>query len=97
MAIGKKQIARFGLFFLKEAVLDVLLEAGETDTPQLQPNEISKRLGIERATRGSGSLGYALIHGVLNELLKENRVGYVESSQTWIIAPQEVEHRREKF
>ena len=91
--IGKKQAAELGLFFLKEAVLDVLLEAGETDTPQLQPNEISKRLGIERATDGAGNKSYALIHGVLNELFRENRVESVKSSQAWRMSPQEVEQQ----
>jgi len=88
-----RQLARFARFYLKEAVLDVLLSAAETDTPELGPAEISRRLGIQPVSRGPGSKSYPIVHGVLDELFKENRVESVESRQTWIIAPEEVQRR----
>ena len=87
-----KQLARWARFFLKEAILDVLLSAGHTDTPQLRPAEISRRLGIEPSRR-KNSVYYGIVRGVLYELLNENRVEYVEFSKGWIIAPEEVQRR----
>lgn len=62
-----EQLARMGLFYLEEAVLDVLYE-NET---WLTTAKISKRLGIPASDTG---LGYPLVRCILDKLLSEARV-----------------------
>ena len=69
-----EQLARIGMFYLEEAVLDVLYEAvhGDNDSKTwLTIAKISKRLGIPASDRG---LGYPLVRCVLDKLLSEARV-----------------------
>lgn len=61
-----------GLFCLKEAVYNVLLEASHTGTRELSNSEITKRLGIQTSFKDSDT--YTLLRGVLDELRREERV-----------------------
>ena len=68
------QLARIGIFYLEEAVLDVLHEAAHSDDEKelwLPTAKISKRLGIPASRTG---LGYPLVRCVLDKLLSEARI-----------------------
>ena len=73
--------ARAALFSLKEIVLEVLYEA--RDEGYIQPHEIRKRLGLDRA-KEPGVAANTLIFGILYYLDKD---GYVEAEtgQGWRI------------
>ena len=88
---GSKQLARFGLFYLKEAVLNVLFNAVQTDIRELRNRQISERLGIERSTYDTAY--YPIVRGVLDELLKEKRVIKCSKSKTWRITEAEAQRR----
>ena len=67
-----KQMAKRGMFYLKEAVLDVLWEARCNKEGYLQTDEIRKRLGIPPETDRSGH--NSLILGVLYYLSDDEHV-----------------------
>ena len=68
-----EQTAAFGLHYLEKAVLDVLTLETLSETPTaLRPSDISRRIGIPATTQVS--LGYAIVHGVLDGLAREGRV-----------------------
>lgn len=71
--IRPKQHARMGMFYLEEAVLDVLLEA-KHEEECLGPAEISKRAGIFRDRGSVNIMNDAIVHGVLVKLSDEGRV-----------------------
>ena len=71
--MNNKKLAEAGLFCLKEAVYNVLLEASHTDTPVLKNKQISERLGIETSFQDKGA-SYVLLRGVLDVLCREERV-----------------------
>ncbi len=60
------QRARTGLFYLKEAILEVLLHE-----PNLLQGEITNRLGIPQTDVGNS---YGIVGGILGLLRKEKRV-----------------------
>ena len=69
-----EQLARIGLFYLEEAVLDVLYEVVHSDNDQetwLTTAKISKRLEIPASDTG---VGYPLVRYILDKLLSEARV-----------------------
>ena len=70
--------ARTALFSLKESVLEVLYQA--RDEGYIQPHEIRKRLGLDRANE-PGVSANTLIYGILYYLDKN---GYVESDNSEI-------------
>ena len=72
----KQRSARAALFSLKEVVLEVLYEARDED--RLQPEEISKRLGIRKSE--SAEHPYGLVRSILFLLNDEthNDKKYVE-------------------
>lgn len=76
ITMSNKKLAQAGLFCLKEATYNVLLEASYTDTPELSNKQISERLGIEISFQDSAS--YPLIRGVLDVLCCEKRVKRVD-------------------
>ena len=81
-----KQQARLGLFYLKEAVLNVLLEA--QDKGPIQLDEIRKRLGIPRVVDGEPEdRRNSLIFSILYHLRNEGRVEYI--SNGWKITSEE--------
>ena len=65
-----------GLFCMKEAVYNVLLEASEAGSPEMSNKEICEILGIEKSYRDTNS--YTLLRGVLDELWRDERVKRVE-------------------
>lgn len=83
-----KQEVRTGLFHLKEAVLDVLLDARNEGQPLLQPKDIRKRLGIPAI--GEADTRSSLILGVLYYLNDEERVQCKwEGTYKWYITEKE--------
>lgn len=82
-----KQHARLGLFYLKEAISEVLFNA--QDEGPLQPNEIRKRLGIPKAVEPSDRSN-TLILGIIFHLQSEGRVHYItEGGRGWKITETE--------
>ena len=81
-----KSMARSAVFSLKEAVLDVLFQARSGE--YLQPQEISRCLGIPRSS--SAAHPYGLIRGTLYLLLDEKRVEHI-TNVGWRISESEVE------
>ena len=79
-----KQLARIGIFFLKEAVLDVLLKV---HPESLGPAEISRHLNIHPYVQTG------LVRHILRELNDEERV--VGESHDWKITEQEASERRD--
>lgn len=76
--MSNKNLFDAGLFCIKESVYNVLLEAAQTDTPELSNGQISKRLGIETAFKDPAR--FPLIRGILDELRRDRRVERVEGS-----------------
>ncbi|MYC74572.1 hypothetical protein F4X10_02205 [Candidatus Poribacteria bacterium] len=76
--ISNKKLAQAGLFCLKEAAYNVLLETSDTETPELSNQQINELLGIERSFQDSYS--YPLIRGVLDVLVREGRIKRVDKN-----------------
>ena len=88
-----KQMAKRGMFYLKEAVLDVLWEARCNKETYLQTDEIRKRLGIPPTT-DERSGHNSLIIGVLYYLFDEGHVDRQRVPQNeWKISEQEASLR----
>ncbi|MYF54984.1 hypothetical protein F4225_04275 [Candidatus Poribacteria bacterium] len=69
--ISPKQLAETILILLEEAVLSVLfIEQSE----YLKPADISKRLGIDKASYGIKGRDYPIIGSVLEKLEREERI-----------------------
>ena len=68
-----KQLFHAGLFCMKEAVYNVLLEASEAGSPEMGNKEISEILGTGRSYQETAP-DYVLLHGALDELCREGRV-----------------------
>ena len=64
-----KQRATEGLILLEEAVIAIL-----SGQPGLEPNEISKLLGITKESYGYVGSDYPIVRSVLIKLERENRV-----------------------
>ena len=64
--ISRKALARLGLTYLEEAILEVLLHE-----PNLIQSEISNRLGIPETDVGNS---YGIVGGILGLLRKKRRV-----------------------
>ena len=65
-----KQMGRLGLFHIEEAILEVLSE----ETEGLQPNEISRCIGILGYDDPDLALRYAVVWGALIQLKRKKRV-----------------------
>ena len=88
-----KQEARTGLFHLKEAVLDILLEAKNEGNSYRQPGAIRERSGIPKIEEPHAHSN-TLIYGVLLHLGAEKRVEY-KKGYGWRITEQEASLRSE--
>ena len=97
-----KQLARMGVFYLEEAILDVLLDARH-EGDCIGAAEIGKRTGIFR-DRGEGIVGEkgilndAIVHGVLVKLTVERRVDRCDQPNGrggWELTDKEFETRRD--
>lgn len=71
-----------GLFFLKEAVYNVLLEAFYTGSGKLSNQQISELLEIETPFYDTAS--YPLLRGVLDILYQEGRVERIDNGKKMI-------------
>ncbi len=69
-----EEVAELGLFFLKDAVLSVLLEAEHEGEPPLSMAEISQRLGIPSTDLANNTSYYYILRGILVRLEDEGRV-----------------------
>ena len=69
-----RQMARLGVFYIQEAILDIL----EAETELLQPSEISRKIGIIPPDEGP-ALRFAIVHGALAKLQNEGLVEKVEN------------------
>ena len=88
--MSNKRLFHAGLFCLKQAVYNVLLEEAQADTRELSNDEISERLGIESSYKDSAK--YALLRGVLDVLCREGRVERVDKRKmVWRITDFQVE------
>ncbi|MYE89946.1 hypothetical protein F4X33_13225 [Candidatus Poribacteria bacterium] len=86
-----KQLARIGVFYIEEAILDLLLEAEMDNRQGLGPTEISKRLGT---LLSGGNFRDAIVAGFLEKLKNE---GLIKNPQRghWMLTEMERENRRE--
>ena len=83
-----KQLARIGLFYLEEAVLDVLFEARETPHLYVKLAEINKEIGGKWAKDGWS------VRILLKKLEAEGRVEQREVRGPWKLTETEYEKRR---
>lgn len=67
--INPKKVATKGLMLLEEAVLAILSEQ-----PDLEPGQISQKLGITKDDYGYKSRDYPIVASVLRKLENEERV-----------------------
>ena len=92
-----KHNARSGMFYLEEAVLDVLLAAKYEDKC-IGPAEISKRGGIFREGGRENTLHDAISFGILVKLHNANRVERCtqpNGTGGWKLTDKEFHERRE--
>lgn len=81
--------ARKAVFELQEVVLDVLIEAKQSD-PQsaaLHPAEIGKRVGIGgyALNYSGGGNDWSIVYGILDSLLSERQINKVEHGAVLVI------------
>ena len=74
---GPKTVAALGIVYLESAILEVM-----GDQP-LRPIEISHRLGITSYPFDNGKNGFAIIHGLLRKLAREERVERYNNGTRW--------------
>ena len=84
------QLARIGMVYLEEAILDLLFEATEKKEGRT-PSSISRSLNIPRSEE---SRNYPIVFGILLRLNEE--YGYVErcpNSSKWQLTKKGLENR----
>ena len=83
-----KQMGRHGVFYIEEAILEVL----ETEPEGLSPADISTAIGIPGYHSGNETYGkgvyYYIVRGVLDKLYSENRIERAGASQRWKLTEQ---------
>lgn len=90
-----KQLARTGIFYLEEAILEVLFEKRETSSNPCVPNaEIERQIGLYRKWEMAGMDGW-ITRSVLQKLASEARVEQVEKGGPWRITDAEYESRKD--
>lgn len=74
--MNPKQLARVSLFHLKEATLNVLLQAWHENDEPITTKMIRERLGIPKAEAGRDFVGWgeSLMWGILLHLKSEGRI-----------------------
>ena len=86
-----EQLARIGIFYLEEAVLDVLFEA-KYKQEWLQPADICERADMTYVLFEKGDIAY----GVLAKLEAEGRIEHSQATrQKWQLTEKEFENRRD--
>ena len=87
-----KQLARIGIFYLEEAVLDVLYNESE-----LRPGQISRGAGVPDTTSFEGAT-YGIVRGILSKLQNEGRVEEIDPPYpTWCLTAEEREKRTDEI
>ena len=87
-----KQLTRIGIFYLEEAVLDVLYNESE-----LRPGQISERAGIPSTTNLEPGV-YAIVRGILSKLQNEGRVEEIDPPYSkWGLIAEEREKRTDEI
>ena len=86
-----EQLARIGMFYLEEAVLDVLHEADMDKQQGLGPTEISRRLGTFLSWYNPGDL---IVAGFLIKLEDQGLVAHVGRGD-WRLSEKGRENRRD--
>ena len=86
-----KQLARIGMFYLEEAILDLLFEAEMDKRQGLGPTEISRRLGT---LLSGGNFKDAIVAGFLTKLKDQGLVKNVGRGD-WRLSEMERENRRD--
>ena len=92
-----EQLARIGMFYLEEAILDVL-HAAKHNQEWLPPTEISETVGILPAvSRRLRGIKYPIVRGILDKLQDEGRVKPSThekgENQMWQLTEEEFEKR----
>jgi len=97
MSIRPRQLSRIGMFYLQEAVLDVLY-AHYLEKHGLGPAEISKRADIYRERGVKNTLNDAIVWGLLNSLHAQGKVRQVKQKDGkggWKLTDTEYSRRKE--
>ena len=98
MSIQPKQYGRMGMFYLEEAVLDILGDH-YPEGGGLGAAEISRRAGIYRDRGVSDMMNDAIVTGVLNSLHEQGKVARHEQTEIgrggWRLTQIEYNRRRE--
>lgn len=97
MSIRPRQLSRIGMFYLQEAVLDVLY-AHYLVTHGLGPAEISKRADIYRERGVKNTLNDAIVWGLLNSLHAQGKVRQAKQKDGkggWKLTDAEYSRRKE--
>ena len=93
--LSPKQLAQKGIFYLEEAVLDVLFRAYNQES--LSSREISRRAGLPRRQTEKWE-DDMIAYGVLDKLQNERRVKNNQPGRgpdRWQLTDQEFENRRD--
>lgn len=97
MIIRPKQLSRMGMFYLQEAVLDVLYE-NYNEGYGIGAADISKRAGIYRERGPSDIMNDAIVTGILNSLHEEKKVKRTSQESGrggWSLTDSEYNRRRD--
>lgn len=97
MIIRPRQLSRMGMFYLQEAVLDVLYEH-YNEGYGIGAAEISRRAGIYRERGVADVLNDAIVWGLLNSLHDEGKVERIEQESGrggWRLTEAEFNQRRD--
>ena len=91
-----EQLARIGIFYLEQAVLDVFFRARK-DNWSLQPVDISEALRIP-ATQIKGA-SYSTVHGILDKLASKGLVRQEneQAKAAWELTQKGYEYLRDKY
>ena len=85
-----KQFARIGIFYLEEAILDVLYDASQKNE-RLDSTQISGRIGIPH------EVAEIIVKAILQKLEKEDRVSPVLLQGQYELRTEEYKERREEL
>lgn len=85
-----KQLARIGIFYLEEAILEVLFKAMETspENPFVRAVDIARKIGVEHWTNENW-----LVSDILYKLKTEGRVEQKERRGPWKLTETEYQKR----
>ena len=87
-----KQLGRIGIFYIEEAILEVLFEAMEAqpEDPFLRAVDVARKIGVEHGTNEKNWL----VSDILYKLRAEGRVEQREVRGPWKLTEAEYQKRR---